>query len=177
MRPSGKLPRFRTNPVELLVFLAVCGLSAYSARNLVYDDSPNYFAALTPMTSNPISEGKAPTPAPAKFAAVEYSCEVDFSASVLGGKVRISGPLCAGTPASGRHPASIGRDSKIVKAQIVNLTNSHTSSLYLDREAFKFSSDLIPLEPGANSLRIEFVVENQSPILLGLTLHRDPSKP
>ncbi|MGZ3707368.1 MAG: hypothetical protein ACXWPM_00700, partial [Bdellovibrionota bacterium] len=56
----SKVRRFKTNPVEIVIFSVVSLIFINSLYNLFYDHQGFHPAALSPMAANPTSEGRAP---------------------------------------------------------------------------------------------------------------------
>lgn len=149
MEQTPSLKRFKTNPVELVIFLAITGVFMHSVYQLFYE-SPNFRAtALAPMHANPLSEGRSPASTSSQsFMNLDVRCENNAERDTSASKVRLNGALCG---------ADASEDSsKLTKTSVVNTANKFNATVFTDTTANKFSTDYIPLNPGRNAIHIEF---------------------
>lgn len=144
--------RFRINPVELAVFSVVTMIFISSVYNLIYDRPGFRPTALSPMSANPLSEGRSPASAQTQnFANIEFSCQAADEMPTAASKARLSGAFC------GRSPAGEGAGSeRVLKVTAVNSANRFQATVFSDTAAAKFSTDYIPLNSGRNPIVIEF---------------------
>jgi hypothetical protein len=153
----------RLNPVEFVIFGLVAtgfGLSGYRLLNEGDSLQLGQSALLTPMSSSPISESRAPASAPL-FSQIAFDCGSRKELSVSASKVRINGPLCG---LQGQDPTAPS------KAVIINSTNHFSATVFTDSKKGQFSTDYIPLSPEKNTIQIEFSYENGKSVLHELTL-------
>lgn len=148
--PSSNVKRFRANPVELAIFSVISLIFFNSVYNLFYDQQGFHPAALTPMSANPISEGRSPASTSQAFVNVDVRCDGNPDKDTTATKVRLTGALCA----DGRVPAS--DTTSLVKTQVINNANKFTATVFTDVNSGKFSTDYIPLNLGKNPIHLEF---------------------
>jgi hypothetical protein len=150
----------RLNPVEFIVFGLVATGFGLSGYRLLNEGEPQQSGLLTPMASNPVSEGRAPASAPL-FSQISFRCDGKQELPVSASKVRINGPLC------GLQGHDSGAPSK---ATIVNSTNHFSATVFTDSKKGQFSTDYIPLSPEKNTIQIQFSYENGKDVVHELTL-------
>jgi hypothetical protein len=105
---TRSLRQFRTNPVEIVIFLAVTAFFVHSVYRLFYESPHFQAAALTKMASNPVSEGRTPASTSQTFLNLDVRCDGAQDQDTGASKIRLSGPLC------GLDPSTDG--SKLTKA-------------------------------------------------------------
>lgn len=159
------LRTFRTNPVEVAIFLAVTGLFVNSVVKLFYD-SPDFQAtALTQMASNPVSEGRAPASTQQSFLNLDVRCETAAEQETAASKVRLMGSLC------GLDASTDG--SKLTKTVVINNANKFSATIFTDVSAGKFSTDYIPLNVGRNPLHLEFTYRGGKTVTQELVINKN----
>lgn len=156
--------RFRTNPVELVIFAAVTGIFFNSVYNLFYERQSFNAAALTrpidrktstlakattnPSNGMPTGRSIASVPAaittPPGIISVDLRCEMSESQETSAHRLRLTGPLCGSA----------------TQARITNGTNHYVASVFADTQLAKFSTDYMPLVAGKNQIHIEFLNKN-----------------
>ncbi|MCM2322193.1 MAG: hypothetical protein NDJ90_02920 [Oligoflexia bacterium] len=157
--------RFRTNPVEIGIFLVVTMVFANSIYRLFYDSPGFQTSALVAMESSPISEGRSPASvSQPSFANIELRCEALNEQDATAGKVRLTGGLCG-------LDAETGAD-KLVKTTVTNTANKFTATVFMDVNAGKFSTDYIPLNSGKNPIRLEFAYRGGKVVSQDLVLNK-----
>lgn len=137
----------RLNPVEVLIFTAVAGSFGVSAYRLLNERDGFEPSILAPMSSNPISESRAPASAPL-FGQVDFDCQAHKEVTVAASKIRINGPICGSAAKTGMQG--------LMKASIVNTANQFTATVFTDAGSGKFSTDYIPLASEKNKIQVEF---------------------
>lgn len=143
--------RFRTNPVELVIFSCITLIFFNSVYNLFYDQNGFHAAALQPMAANPASEGRSPASVAPAFVNVDVRCDLNPDQDTAATKVRLAGGICGGAP---------GLDAgQLVKTQVTNTANKFAATVFTDVNAAKFSTDYIPLNLGKNPIHVEFTYE------------------
>lgn len=140
--------RFKTNPVEIAIFVAVTAIFATSVYRLFYGSPDFQAAALTKMSSNPVSEGRAPASVSQSFMNLEVKCDSLADQDTGASKIRLTGRLC------GMDSENDG--TKLVKSMVTNGTNKFAATVFTDTTAGKFSTDFIPLNSGQNKIHVEF---------------------
>lgn len=163
--PPNTLKHFRTNPVELAIFLAVTGIFANSVYRLFYDSGSFQATALTRMAANPVSEGRSLASTRQSFLNVDLRCDAMGEQDTGANKIRLTGPLC-GTD------AAIDA-SKLVKAVVFNSANKFNATVFTDTTAGKFSTDYIPLNTGRNPIHVEFSYRGGKIVSQELVLNRN----
>lgn len=149
---GNNTPRqFKTNPVEIAIFLAVTTVFVNSVYKLFYE-SPNFKAtALTKMEGNPTSEGRVLASSAQNsqsFLNLDLKCEAQSDQETLASKVRLSGTLCG---------TDVQTDGgKLMKTLVSNTSNKFNATVFTDVNAGKYSTDYIPLNSGKNLIHIEF---------------------
>ncbi len=152
MNHPQNIERFRANPVEIVILLTILGIFMSSVYSLLYDRRGFHPAALSPMTSNPISEGRAPSSVSQSLLTVQVPCDRYLDRDTLANKIRLSGALCGTEPTlNGNQP---------LKATIVNNVNHYEATVFTDSNNNKYSTDYIPLSQGKNVIHIEFSYVN-----------------
>lgn len=164
--PKRTLKRFHVNPLELVIFFAVAGIFGHSVYRLFYaagDFQPN---ALTQLTANPLTEGRAPAArAQSTFKSLEVRCETNSESETTAQKVRLAGPLC-GADAQG----GVGQ---LLKTTVTNSANRFAATVFLDTSGGRFSTDYIPLNTGKNPISLEFVYRGGKTVTEQWTLTRN----
>lgn len=111
--------------------------------------NPSSFKSLV---SNPVTSDRKPASAQTKvsssFANLEFNCKADQKEKTNAVKIRLAGPLC------GREGQS-AEGSKLIRAEVTNLTNHSNATVFTDLSSGKFSTDYIPLDQGTNTLSIK----------------------
>ncbi|MCM2277306.1 MAG: hypothetical protein NDJ89_04465 [Oligoflexia bacterium] len=158
--------RFRTNPVEIVIFLAAVGVFSHSVYKL-FNDSPSYqAAALLPSAGNPVSEGRSPASvAPPAFANLDLRCDAGSEQNTQAAKVRLSGGLCGLDAATD--------PGKLIKTTVSNGANKFTATVFMDVNAAKFSTDYIPLNAGKNPIQVEFTYSGGKIVSQELVVNRN----
>src|SRR5690242_2316761 len=116
MSQSQNRGRFRTNPVEIVIFLFVGVIFINSVYNLLYARRGFNPTALASMTSNPITEGRAPASIQHSLTTLEVPCNSVLDKETVSNKIRLSGSLCD-------RDSSLSLGSQLIKAKIVNNQN------------------------------------------------------
>lgn len=142
--------RFQINPIELAVTAAIGGVFLYSLMQLIYSDSTAATSsALVAMKARPTSEGRHPLSAansPLLTLAVE--CKPAMESSTTASKVRLQGDLCG--------VKSPDEGIRLNTATIINTSNQFSATVFAQNDSNHFSTDFIPLAPGANKIHLEF---------------------
>lgn len=159
------LKHFRTNPIEVAIFLAVTAIFANSVYRLFYDSDEFRAAALTRMAANPRSEGRSPASTQRSFLNVELRCDAMGEQETGAGKIRLTGSLCGTDAATDA--------SKLVKAVVVNAANKFNATVFTDTTAGKFSTDYIPLNAGRNPIQVEFSYRGGKIVTQELVLNKN----
>lgn len=151
MGSPEKVHRFRINPVEAVIFVAVAMVFASSVYHL-FNEQAVPMTALTPMAANPISEGRQVASSTQAFLSLNVICDETKETTTSASKVRLSGELC------GSGKAKDG--PKLLKAQVVNQSSKDAATVFSDTENHKFSTDYIHLIAGRNAIHIEFTYKD-----------------
>jgi len=147
-----------------LIFCIVALVFANSVYNLVFDKQGNRPVAM----NRPEAQPEA-TQTLQSFLNLEMDCDTLKDQETTASRVRLVGPYC-GTGNDNRAPAAEG--IRVVKTQIVNSSNQFTATIFTDSSSGKFSTDYIPLNPGKNLIRIDFVYEDGKNTTRELTLNK-----
>ena len=159
MNATQHITRFRTNPVEILIFLIISGIFGNSLYELLYIHDGFHPAALSPMTSNPISEGRniastAPAASALSLSTMDLSCDEQITKDTVSEKMRLTGTLCGETLDSESNSSQ--------KITVTNQTNRFSATVFTGSSSLKYSTDYIPLESGINKIQIEIFHANAS---------------
>ncbi|OFZ80800.1 MAG: hypothetical protein A2583_08475 [Bdellovibrionales bacterium RIFOXYD1_FULL_53_11] len=140
---------YQVNPVEVIVFILVLAVCMHSVYNLFYDRQGLQSTSLSPMSANPVSEGRTPASTVQSFVNLDLGCDPSVTRDTQAVKMRILGAMCG--------PGSIMAEGvKPLKTKIVNQANRFEATIFTDMSAGKYSTDYIPLSPGQNQITIEF---------------------
>jgi hypothetical protein len=145
MSKFSAVKRFRTNPVEYGIFATVTLLFAHSIYSFFYHDEVR-FTALAPVTSKPYSETRSLASISPATLNLEMSCDKPTGTETTAPRLRLTGPLCGGTP-----------QVPMKAAAITNTTNHYTATVFNDADTAKFSTEYIPLTNGDNVIRVDFI--------------------
>jgi len=142
--------RYRANPVEFVILLIITTIFVNSVYNLFYQH-PGYKAnALRPLASTPISEGRAPASVSQSLISLDLTCEGSVDKTTTASKIRVKGPLCGSDTTSA--------ERSLIKTQIANTSNQFNATVFTD--GTQFSTDYLPLNPGKNTIHVEFSYRN-----------------
>lgn len=145
--------RFKSNPIELIIFLITSAIFINSVYHILYDHSDFTAAALTPMNSNPISEGGRQLASfSSPIATLDIPCDEAQKKETHATKLRLKGILCGWSPKMG--------NATLAKASIINTANQYSATVFTETESGKFSTDYIPLSTGENIIKFEFTYKN-----------------
>lgn len=150
-KESKPIHRFRINPVEILIFVAVLGLFGKSVYSLIYS-TPEVIQ--TPIqadipAANPLTEGRSPASVSQAFSLYDFKCDQAQEQAVLASKIRLSGPICG---MNSRDDSAL-----LSKSLIQNSANKFNATVFTDLNAARFSTDYIPLNLGKNPIQVEFI--------------------
>ena len=166
MSEIASTPRFRANPVEIVIFLVALVCFSHSLYNLIFFTQSGHGApALLSMTANPISEGRTLASTSKAFSYLDLSCDPNQTLKTEASKVRLSGALCD-LPA-------VSESNRLEKTAIVNVTNRYSATVFTDLNAAKYSTDFIPLNLGANMIHLEFFYKNGKTVSKDLVLTKN----
>ncbi len=155
MAPSRNSRSYKINPVEVAIFSIVTLIFFNSIYNLFYDHKGIGPTALAPFTGSATGESRAPAAASQSFQNIEIRCAATADQEVNAAKVRLAGPLC-----DPKHVAEAkSESSKLLKTQVLNMTNKFSATVFTDLSSDRFSTDYIPLNPGKNTIQLEFTFE------------------
>ncbi|MGE4233412.1 MAG: hypothetical protein AB7F43_08800 [Bacteriovoracia bacterium] len=94
-----------------------------------------------------------------KFLTYNLPCEAPNQHETTATKIRISGPLCSGNKPI-RRPALTEKERLTAKAE--NATNKYIATVFYDQIDDRYSTEFIPLEPGANQILIRLSRSHKS---------------
>lgn len=161
----------RFKAIELGIFAIVSVIFLNSVYHLFTDGRFLTNSARKPMVAATDDGIKGPSPAsvshekPAApqpvLIAYKTQCNAQESFETRAAKVQISGAFC------GLAGAAEAADFKIE-----NNTSRFSATVLKDLQAKSFSTDVIPLEPGANKLVMQFTYKNSKPFLVELSINR-----
>jgi len=149
--PSAK--RFKANPVEIAIFSIVTLIFFNSVYHLFYDQKAFQPLALTPMASNPVSEGRRGLASTSSgsvplLQTAEVDCAEKVKMERTTTKLRLAGPLCG--------VESPAESSTLMEATITNQANQFKATVFPDVNTGRYSTDYIPLNTGENKIQVEF---------------------
>lgn len=160
MEPIETQKHFNTNPVEIVIFLAISAIFAHSVYRLFYITSEFKPLALTPMVANPLTEGRSPASQSQFLQNLEINCDSNTEQETTASKVRLSGLIC-------------GKSfEKFKNLQIYNTTNHFNATVFTDTNTKKFSTDYIPLNPGHNQIHLEFTYSENKNLIRDVLLDK-----
>ncbi|OFZ73561.1 MAG: hypothetical protein A3K03_11515 [Bdellovibrionales bacterium RIFOXYD1_FULL_44_7] len=165
MDQPQKVRRFRVNPIELVIFVAVSVICMHSIYNLFYNRYGFQPANVMEIASdtNSTTDGRSPASVAPTFANFETDCESAVEKEINAGKVRLTGTLCG---------LSSQAESSLIKTQVLNSANQFNATVFTDTSSAKYSTDYIPLSPGKNQIRVEFVYQNGKVIAQDISLNK-----
>ncbi len=162
MNRTYPIPRFRTNPVEIIIFLTITLIFIYSLYNLLYGRVDFQLNTISTMSANPISEGRSPASTVSSLTTYEMACEKMSAKTISSNKLRLHGLLCS---------SNSNKSDKILnRAEIINTTNQFAATVFTDIENGQFSTDYIPLSAGLNSLHVLFTYQDGEKFELDLAI-------
>jgi hypothetical protein len=151
MQSHSHIRRFRSNPVELLVFSAIALLFINSIYDLFYEPAGFNLAALAPMHSNPISEGRHLASVQDPLLTLNIPCNSTQETQTAANRVRIMGPICRGEDSEVQI-----KNTTPMKSSIQNTSNHFNAAVFFDEDSGKFATEYIPLVSGENKIEISF---------------------
>lgn len=149
------LKTFKVNPVELLIFTGVSLVFLNSVYKLFYDwniRDPQKLDLIGLQSASEGNRGIAST-STAQKSQFQLVCGEKQDLETTASRVLLLGEIC-GRDTSGSR--------KFKSAQILNTTNNKGTTVYSQMITGRFSSDFIPLEPGANRIVVRFTYEDAS---------------
>ncbi|MGK5081915.1 hypothetical protein WDW37_01325 [Bdellovibrionota bacterium FG-1] len=164
--------RFRTNPVEVVIFSVISLIFFNSLYQLFYEQGFNP-AVLSPMAASPTSEsGRAPASLLPSLANIELRCDAPpthdadrVDEDVVAPKMKLAGSLCG--KGSNTDP------SKLIRASVVNKSNTFNATVFTNAKDGKFSTDYIPLNSGHNFIHVEFSYHGGETVTRDLTINKN----
>jgi hypothetical protein len=157
-------PRFRINPIELVIFSTVVLVFLNSAYHLVEEGSDLSLAALSPPHERPSIQSRGPASLRSgvqqSLADTPIPCERASQQSTTAPKTRLVGEVCLPRTAIGPamphykdRPASAPH---FKEASVKIAQSGHTAHIFVDPETGKFVTDYIPLAEGPNDIQMTF---------------------
>lgn len=151
--PFEDRKRFRVNPIEVAIFAVIGLIFVKSGYSLLYAHEGLEPVALTATAQDPLAPIDGRTPAAqanAKtFSEVKIGCEPTTNdPEVTAKKIRLIGNLC------GEAQPSTPQDVK--KISVVNTSAKVAATVFTDPANQKFSTDYISLNPGKNTIYVEY---------------------
>jgi hypothetical protein len=165
---SGNKRHWSVNPVEVAIFSAVALIGVNSLYSLFSNSEGFQAAALSPMSANPVSEGRSPASIGHSAANIDTNCDDSASNRVSAGKIRLAGPICPEVTDEDKSDSI-----KPQKVEVKNETNNFAATVFIDKESAKYSTDYIPLSAGVNKLSIQFVYPKGKAIAQKLELIKE----
>lgn len=157
---TKSLQRFKTNPVEFVIFLIMTGIFFHSVYHLFYD-TPDFTATtLSPMEANPLSENRRPATHSTEFLNLAVTCDSKNLPQTLATKVRIKGPLCKMNL------------EEPTQTNIKNVTNKFSATVFIDPASKEFSTDYISLNSGTNHIQMDFYYPNGKTLTQNLFIEK-----
>lgn len=163
-------PKFRINPIELVIFSTVVLIFLNSAYHLVEEGSELSLAALSPAHERPSIQSRGPaslrSDVQESLADTAVSCDRASQQSTSAPKTRLVGEICLprtsigpSMPSYKDRPASAPRfkDAEVTVAQ-----TGQTAHIFVDPETGKFVTDYIPLNEGPNDIQMKFKFEPET---------------
>lgn len=163
--------RFRVNPLELLLFLGMIGVTSRSAY-LMFSEIPNYDAFLHADRA-PASAVDEASPARRKltghlFLDCTPSVEPKY---VEAEQVRVHGDLCGSRVERG----STGPAATPQKVSVLNRTNQQEAIVFIDKGRSEYSTEFLPLDPGKNAIQIKIEYQNGKVVDSLRDVYREPA--
>lgn len=148
MDSARRVRRFRSNPIEVVIFSVISIILVNSIYHLFYDHPGFTPATLTSLNSDPKSEGRHLASTVQPLQSVEIPCVETSNQETSANRLRVKGSLCG--------IDSVRTPSSLVKTSIVNMENKFIATVFADVEAGQYSTDYIPLTVGENHIHFEF---------------------
>lgn len=148
-----------------MIFSVVSLICLNSIYNLFYDRQGFQPTALNQTATQAGSDLRAPASVPASFANLEMNCDSAKMQDTTAAKVRLTGPLCGLTAGQ--------ETSRFLKPQVSNTTNKFAATVFTDLAAAKYSTDYIPLNPGLNQIRVEFLFQGGQTVSQDINITRN----
>src|SRR3954469_21117361 len=123
MSLNNPIRRYRTNPIEVGVLAIVALIFLNSVYQLLYSQNTFYPSALSPMNSNPTSEGRSLASVSEPLLTLEVPCSPTLEQNTQASRVRLKGQIC------GLSKVLDESDQK-VKAQITNQVNQFQATIF-----------------------------------------------
>ena len=142
-----KKPKYLINPIEIAIFAILTITFALSLGRLIKNQDQLRANALL----DPATRSIASISAPKSSSLYHFESQCTQNTGIVETaaiKVRISGPLC------GLDTKSLKKS--LMKTTVINLTNQSRATVFTDLSNLKFSTDYVALEPGTNTIQIEF---------------------
>lgn len=166
MNHGQNVRRYKANPIEIGVLSIITLVFCNSLYNLLYSPGKIDATALSPMASNPTSEGRhlASVSQGTLNSSVDIQCEMNPQKTVQSSKVRILGPLCGAKNSA----------ENLTHAEVINTTNQFHATVFNNTESVKFSTDYIPLVVGPNLVHLEFAYGDGKKLSQEVMILRNP---
>ncbi len=181
MSPSGPVKPQRISPLELAIFLLVLGVFSHSSYQLFTDFRSVKTQVLTLNSSSPGSgtrtaaspstDGADRTTASAStgsndFSQFELNCDSVQPLKAAPGttRFRLTGGFCGTAGEQAAAPKEVA---------VRNTTNRIPASVYIDSTHSRFTTDFVPLNPGENTVEVDFKYPGRSDVNKRITVVRD----
>lgn len=156
--------RFRSNPVEILIFGAVCALAGYSLLKTLSAPPVAHHAGF--------ANGFERFPAARTLASLreqagslEIPCELSETSVSNAPTVKLFGAAC---------DVPHGAPTHLLRTRIVNEANQFTSTVELKTPGLLFESGEIPLQAGKNRLVLEYTYSDGTQVARSFVIDRAP---
>lgn len=94
---------------------------------------------------------------------IEIGCDSSEHYETSAAQIQLNGSLCGMTPKT------------LIKAEIVNMTNSFHASVFSQTESNRFSTDYIPLSAGKNIIQTKFTYPNEEELSQEIVIQNQKS--
>ncbi len=156
--------KYKVNPMEVAILSVVSLLFVNSVYNLFYDWQGLHPTPHAAKGSGYLNENRVPAGIQQTYLTLDVPCGPPYKEVTGALKVRLSGTPCGLDPGE--------EASKLLKTTISNTVNDFAASVSTDPSTGRYSTDHIPLEPGLNSISIEFSYQDGRVVTQELTLER-----
>lgn len=160
--PTTLAQRFRSNPVEILVFTAVCALAGYSVlRTLNYPPTASY-ASFAPGYDR-VAPARQLASLREQGSALEVPCELRETAASAAPKVNLFGAAC---------DIPSGKAIRLIQMRITNETNKYSAVIAAGASGLFFEAANVPLEVGHNRLVLNYSYSDGTQVARSVTYER-----
>lgn len=171
MTQKANESRYRTNPVELVIFFGITTLFSFSLYNLLYDKDQLQIADVRiekpTLASSESATDRAPASAPSLFP-ITLDCGKAADQKTQARSARLTLPLCR---LEGGKMVKGGDVKLVLSASVVNTVNNDSPTVFID--ANPLTTGPIALNSGKNSIHVEYSYRDGQKITYDFVITRE----